>query len=92
MICPASLTNICSADGTRGTPAEAMGIGPDSSDEAILDAMVAEPILVERPIVVTDDGAISVVWKNYKAGPQDVSLFVPPADYQTVAMPAVPGL
>jgi arsenate reductase len=41
---------------TRGTPAEAMGIGPDSSDAAILDAMVAEPILVERPIVVTPKG------------------------------------
>ena len=41
---------------TRGTPAEAMGIGPDSADEAILNAMVAEPILVERPIVVTPKG------------------------------------
>jgi arsenate reductase (glutaredoxin) len=41
---------------TRGTPAEAMGIGAESSDAAILDAMVAEPILVERPIVVTPKG------------------------------------
>jgi arsenate reductase (glutaredoxin) len=41
---------------TRGTPAEAMGISADSTDAAILDAMVAEPILVERPIVVTPKG------------------------------------
>jgi arsenate reductase (glutaredoxin) len=41
---------------TRGTPAEAMGISVDSSDDKILDAMVAEPILVERPIVVTPKG------------------------------------
>jgi len=41
---------------TRGTPAEAMGINADSTDQAILDAMVAEPILVERPIVVTPKG------------------------------------
>jgi len=41
---------------TRGTPAEAMGISADSSDDKILDAMVAEPILVERPIVVTPKG------------------------------------
>ena len=41
---------------TRGTPAEALGITAESSDEAILAAMVAEPILVERPIVVTPKG------------------------------------
>jgi arsenate reductase len=41
---------------TRGTPAEAMGISAESSDDKILDAMVAEPILVERPIVVTPKG------------------------------------
>jgi arsenate reductase len=42
----------------RGTPAEALGLtDPKTSDEAILDAMVREPILVERPIVATDKGA-----------------------------------
>jgi arsenate reductase len=43
---------------TRGTPAEALGLlDPAASDDKILDAMVAEPILVERPIVVTPKGA-----------------------------------
>jgi arsenate reductase len=41
----------------RGTPAEALGLlGPAVSDAQILDAMVAEPILVERPIVATPKG------------------------------------
>ncbi len=42
----------------RGTPAEALGLtGPKASEDQILDAMVAHPILVERPIVVTAKGA-----------------------------------
>jgi arsenate reductase (glutaredoxin) len=42
----------------RGTPAEALGLtDPAALDGQILDAMVAEPILVERPIVVTSKGA-----------------------------------
>jgi len=42
----------------RGTPAEDLGLtDPAASDDKILDAMVANPILVERPIVVSPKGA-----------------------------------
>jgi arsenate reductase len=42
----------------RGTTAEALGLTDlDVSDETILSAMIADPVLVERPIVVTDKGA-----------------------------------
>jgi len=42
----------------RGTPAEELGLLDESvGDEAILDAMVQHPILVERPVVVTPKGA-----------------------------------
>ena len=41
----------------RGTPAEELGLTkPGVTDDAILDAMVAHPILVERPIVVSSKG------------------------------------
>jgi arsenate reductase len=41
----------------RGTPAEELGLtDPKTSDEAILDAMIKAPILVERPIVATGKG------------------------------------
>jgi len=41
----------------KGTPAEALGLLEDGvSDDAILDAMVAHPILVNRPIVVSPKG------------------------------------
>lgn len=43
----------------RGTPAEDLGLtDPAASDEAILAAMAAHPILVERPIVVTPKGTV----------------------------------
>jgi arsenate reductase len=43
----------------RGTPAEALGLtDPAATDEAILAAMAADPILVERPIVVTPKGVV----------------------------------
>ncbi len=39
------------------TPAEAMGLtDPAVGDDALLEAMVAEPILVNRPIVCTPKG------------------------------------
>lgn len=42
----------------KGTPAAELGLtDPKASDEQILDAMVASPILVNRPIVVTPRGA-----------------------------------
>ncbi len=41
----------------KGAPAAALGLlGPAVSEDAILDAMVAHPILVNRPIVVTPKG------------------------------------
>jgi arsenate reductase len=41
----------------KGTPAAELGLlDPSVSDDAILDAMVAHPILVNRPIVVTPKG------------------------------------
>ena len=43
----------------RGTPAEELGLTrPGVTDAAILKAMVAHPILVERPIVTTARGAM----------------------------------
>ncbi len=41
----------------RGTPAEALGLlDADVTDGAIIDAMLAHPILVNRPIVETPEG------------------------------------
>ncbi len=40
---------------TRGTPAEELGL-LDSDDDHILDAMVRDPILIERPLVETEKG------------------------------------
>jgi arsenate reductase len=43
----------------RGSPAEELGLLDETiSDEAILDAMVEHPILVERPVVVTPKGVV----------------------------------
>ena len=41
---------------TRGSPAEELGLIEGASPERILDAMVAHPILVERPFVETAKG------------------------------------
>ncbi|CAN7403254.1 arsenate reductase (glutaredoxin) [Phenylobacterium sp. LjRoot219] len=59
------LQNLLTAMGARprevlrekGTPAEALGLlDPGVSDDALLEAMAAHPILVNRPIVVTPKG------------------------------------
>ncbi|MBX9575469.1 MAG: arsenate reductase (glutaredoxin) [Caulobacteraceae bacterium] len=42
-----------------GTRAEELGLtDPSTSDDALIDAMVADPVLVNRPIVVTPTGAV----------------------------------
>lgn len=39
----------------RGTDAKERGL-PDADADAVLDAMAAEPILIERPLVETEKG------------------------------------
>jgi len=39
----------------RGTDAKERGL-PDADADSVLDAMAAEPILIERPLVETDKG------------------------------------
>jgi arsenate reductase len=41
----------------KGTPFQELGLGdPKLSDDQLLDAMMAHPILINRPIVVTPNG------------------------------------
>src|ERR1700752_1788674 len=41
----------------KGKPYQEVGLGnPELSDEQLLDAMMAQPILINRPIVVTPSG------------------------------------
>ena len=42
--------------------------------------------------MMAEDGSFSLVWTNYKAGPQDPSLFEPPADYQVMTPPSASGM
>ena len=42
----------------KGTPYHELGLdNPALTDEALIDAMMAHPILINRPIVVTDRAA-----------------------------------
>jgi arsenate reductase (glutaredoxin) len=41
---------------TRGSKAEELGLIEGASNDAILEAMVADPMLVERPFVETEKG------------------------------------
>ena len=41
----------------KGTPCDTLGLGdPSLTDDQLLDAMMAHPILINRPLVVTDQG------------------------------------
>jgi arsenate reductase (glutaredoxin) len=41
----------------KGTPYDALGLDdPAKSDDSLLDAILAHPILLERPVVVTPRG------------------------------------
>ena len=44
------------ADILRAKEPAAQALGPDADDAAVLEAMIAEPVLVNRPIVVTPRG------------------------------------
>jgi arsenate reductase len=42
----------------RGTPYDELDLGdPAKSDDQLIDAILAHPILMERPVVVSDKGA-----------------------------------
>src|SRR5260221_10056808 len=51
-----------------------------------VDAATKAPVKM-----ASEDGSFTLLWKNYKAGPQDAALFEPPADYKMMTMPAMPG-
>jgi arsenate reductase (glutaredoxin) len=54
-----SKAGITAREGMRimGSPAEDLGLtDPSANDDAILDAMVAHPILINRPLVETEKG------------------------------------
>jgi arsenate reductase len=53
----------------RGTPYEALGLDAEQNDEALIGAILAHPILMERPVVV---------------GPRGVRLCRPPERVQEV--------
>ena len=73
MIADAGLT-VRQAIRQKGTPYLELGLGnPDLSDDALLDAMLDAPILINRPFVVTPMGA-------RLARPSEAVLDILPAD------------
>ncbi|MCM2972187.1 arsenate reductase (glutaredoxin) [Larsenimonas suaedae] len=42
----------------KGTPYDTLGLADESiTDDALIDAMVEHPLLINRPVVVTENGA-----------------------------------
>lgn len=63
----------------KGTPYDELGLAdPALSDDQLLDAMIATPILINRPLVVTDMG-------TRLCRPSEVVLDILPADAFTSA-------
>ena len=63
----------------KGTPYEELGLAdPALSEDELLDAMIATPILINRPLVVTDMG-------TRLCRPSEVVLDILPADAFTSA-------
>lgn len=63
----------------KGTPYEELGLAdPTLSDDQLLDAMIATPILINRPLVVTEMG-------TRLCRPSEVVLDILPADVFTSA-------
>jgi hypothetical protein len=61
--------------------------GPDKRAYFIwIDAATKAPVKL-----AAQDGSFTMVWKNFKAGPQDPSLFTPPADYKVITPPTDQG-
>lgn len=47
----------------------------------------------KTPVKMTaDDGSVTLLWKNYKTGPQEAALFQPPTGYQVMQMPSGMGM
>ena len=62
-----------------------------TSDGKIYDLWINTS--TKQPVKLTaEDGAFTLVWKNYQAGPQDPALFQVPAGYQMMNMPSMPGM
>lgn len=63
----------------KGTPYEELGLAdPALTDDLLLDAMIATPILINRPLVVTDMG-------TRLCRPSEIVLDILPADAFTSA-------
>ena len=64
----------------KGTPYAALGLGnPALSEDALLDAMIAHPILINRPIVVAPTGV-------KLCRPSDIVLDLIPSEFRTTLL------